>query len=307
MQELDAEKNTAIRGTHLMIETSEVQLLKVVAKSGATLLDNRASLGNEQLKRTIQTTGFEFRAVENDSSGLFEFLLPVAQEAALGFNPKAVIAATFSNEVRFPSLAVRIASALGLDKSTPAFDLQMACSAYPYAIYLASKLSRDLRGEVLVIDADLQSRFLDSSDLATSLVMDDAASATIVKTQDFGKSYFDFLSSYSTALECPSTGPIKMDGFKVFSFVASDIVKFLRPLGSDFDLFIPHRANLYMVRQLAKSLSLEDKLVAAQSRFANQGSASIPLTIASSAVKGRALLAGFGAGFSASCAVVTIL
>ena len=62
-----------------------------------------------------------------------------------------VLAATFSLADRFPSLAVRAASWLGLPASTPAFDLQMACSAYPYAVYLAGRLAADTGKKVIVI------------------------------------------------------------------------------------------------------------------------------------------------------------
>ena len=58
----------------------------------------------------------------------------------------AVIAATFSNSERFPSLAVRVAASLGLPSSVAAFDIQMACSAYPYALYIAGRLSVDMGG-----------------------------------------------------------------------------------------------------------------------------------------------------------------
>ena len=66
-----------------------------------------------------------------------------------------VLAATFSLADRFPSLAVRAASWLGLPASTPAFDLQMACSAYPYAVYLAGRLAADTGKKVIVIDGDV--------------------------------------------------------------------------------------------------------------------------------------------------------
>ena len=63
---------------------------------------------------------------------------------------------------------------------------------------------------------------------------------------------------------------------------------------------------MYMVRQLASALGLADQLASAGERYANTGSCSVPLAIASSSAAGRALLAGFGAGLSASAALVRI-
>lgn len=259
-------------------------------------------------RSVVAATGFHSRRVVSPGTTLFDFARPVAEAAADGVEGiKAVIAATFSAENRFPSLAVRIASALKLPSSTIAFDLQMACSAYPYAVYLASRIAADTNGKVLVIDADVQSHLVNPADVATAIVMDDAATASIVSSAGGASSDFSFLSSYSEALSCPSEGPISMDGFKVFSFVARDVVKFLRPFGADFDMFVPHRANLYMVRQLAKSLGLSDKLIApSEAGFANPGSSSIPATLAIAGRPGTALIAGFGAGLSASAGVVSL-
>jgi len=288
-----------------MIETQEVVIERVVSAMGADALSYSSEHAGS---RTLAATGFKARRVAKKGTSLFDFALPPAVRAAVGLEIKAVIAATFSNEVRFPSLAVRIASALGLPQTVPAFDLQLACSAYPYAVYLASKLSRDLNGRVLVVDADMQSRYLDEADSATGIVMDDCATASVVYSPGAsgGASVFDFYSSYGEALYCGESGPIRMDGFKVFSFVATEVVRMLKALPGDYDVFVPHRANMYMVRQLAKSIGAGSKLLVAEDAGANPGSSSIPLTLSLCAKPGRALLAGFGAGFSASAAIVTL-
>lgn len=240
--------------------------------------------------------------------------LPEARDAC------AVVAATFSNAERFPSLAVRATSKAGLPATTPAFDVQMACSAYPYAVYLAAKLSSDIGGKVLVIDGDAQTRLVDSSDHATGGIFSDAATCSIVSCGGEGESGFAFFSRVDEALSCDEAGPIHMDGMKVFTLVATEIRSFLRDFISFSgepapDMFVPHQANAYMVRQLAKSIGLEDRLLALDPNLKNPGSCSIPLAIAKSreaAPEGaahprRALIAGFGAGFSASAAMVDVL
>ena len=106
-----------------------------------------------------------------------------------------------------------------------------------------------------------------------------------------------------------------MDGFGVFRFVATDVVAYLKSFlssaaaGDDF-LFAPHQANVYMVRQLAKSAGISDeRLLVSADRFGNLSSASIPVTLAAhaEAVRGRnVLLAGFGGGLSVSLGLVSI-
>lgn len=255
-------------------------------------------------------------AVAETGGGLAELAVRSARSACAGDAPAAVVAATFSNPVRFPSLAVRVASALGLPASTPALDLQMACSAYPYALYLAARLSADLRGPVLVVDGDVQSPFVDAADHATAGVFSDACTSTVVScaADAAATSPFDFLSRHDDALSCASSGPIRMDGFKVFTFVATEVVAFLRAFidaadapGADF--FVPHQANAYMIRQLADALRLKDRLLALDGNRRNPGSCSIPFALAAHADRlpgAHVLLAGFGAGYSASAARVRL-
>ena len=115
-----------------------------------------------------------------------------------------VLAATFSLADRFPSLAVRAASWLGLPASTPAFDLQMACSAYPYAVYLAGRLAADTGKKVIVIDGDVQSRLVDPTDHATGAIFSDACTASVVSCRRGGNAAaFDALNKYFTICGMP--------------------------------------------------------------------------------------------------------
>jgi len=220
-----------------------------------------------------------------------------------------VVAATFSNPDRFPALAVRVASALGLPTSTPAFDLQLACSAFPYAVYLAARLSADVGGDVLVVDGDVQSPLVDRNDHATGGIFSDAVTACVVssgRSESSATSRFGFLSRLDEALTCAAGGPIRMDGFKVFSFVATEVSGFLREFGTDFDFFAPHQANPYMIRQLAKSLGLDGKLLTTDASLLNPGSCSVAMALAKAPRAGRALIAGFGAGYSASAGIISV-
>ncbi|MGN0854843.1 MAG: 3-oxoacyl-ACP synthase III family protein [Kiritimatiellia bacterium] len=219
-----------------------------------------------------------------------------------------VIAATFSNPERFPALSVRVAAALGLPVGTPAFDVQLACSAYPYAVYLAGRLAADSGRPVLVVDGDVQSRLVDHRDHATGAIFSDAVTATVVTADAASaeRSAFGFLTRADEALVCGETGPIRMDGFKVFSFVATEVAAFLKTFGSDFDQFAPHQANPYMIRLLAKSLGLTDKLLTINDTLLNPGSCSVAMALAYGARPGRAFIAGFGAGYSAAAGLVRI-
>lgn len=292
-----------------MIVTREIALERVVARVGSERVDN-ASLARPE---TLAATGFPVRRAVPAGTSLFDFALPVARACLDGIDPAAVrgvIVATFSHEMRFPALAVRLASALGLNAATPAFDVQLACSAYPYAVYLAGRLAADANGKVLVVDGDIQSRLTAASEPATRLVLGDAVTATLVTAgASEATSPFAFLSDYGEALTCPAEGPVAMEGFKVFSFVATRVTALVREVasaGARPDLFVPHGANAYMVRQLAKAVGLEDRLLVASGEAANTGSSSVPLALAQGGRPGRVLIAGFGAGLSAAAGTVRL-
>ena len=251
----------------------------------------------------------QIAAVRGDGRALPE----LAADAARGMRDDAadsiggVIAATFSSPDRFPSLAVRTAAELGLPARTPAFDIQMACSAYPYAVYLAGRMAADTGKKILVIDGDVQSRLVDRNDHATGAIFSDAATASLVSSGDGRPSRFDFMSRLDDALSCAESGPIRMDGMRVFTFVATEVSAFLRGFGTEFDHFAPHQANPYMVRQLAKTLGLSDRLLTIPDGDRNPGSCSVPMAITENRASGRVLIAGFGAGFSTAAGVVTVL
>lgn len=298
-----------------MIEVPEIVVERVAASVGSVVTDNAAT--GVPLK-TIEATGFATRRSVPPGTTLFDLSMDAVRRldgddlADLG----GVVVASFTQPDRFPALSVRLASAIGLPPGVPAFDLHAACSAYPYSLYVAGRLAADTGRKVLLVDGDVQSSFTDQSDQATSPLFSDAATATIVSSDSSSSvlSHFAFLHRHSDALTCPAGGPISMDGFGVFSFVAAEVTPFLinflaeaaRSDSRKVDAFVPHQANMYMVRQLSRSLGLTDRLATSGEVFANPGSCSIPLTIAHAGVSGRTLLAGFGAGLSASAALVTV-
>ena len=294
-----------------MMRLPEIVLEAVSAAVGGVEVDNTATAP----AKTVEATGFRKRRVVEEGTTLFDLCMQAAERLPRGAlaDVGAVVAATFTSPARFPSLAVRAASALSLGTDAPALDLQMACSAYPYALYTASRISADLSRPVLVLDGDVQSPFVADGDAATAPLFSDAATATVVRSDSRGASSFATLSRYSEALSCPAAGPISMDGFAVFSFVAAEVAPFLKEFAAraaadepPLDGFVPHQANMYMVRQLAKSVGLSDILLTSGEEFANPGSSSIPLTLATRARPGRYLVAGFGAGLSASAATVRL-
>ena len=289
-------------------------------------VDNVAGLtalvGAEKAESIVKATGFTTRRVAPDGTDVIDLALPAAKRALEGTDPAEVggiVAVSFSNRDRFPALSARLQHELGLPTSIVAYDISMACSGWVYGLCAAAQMVGLTGKKVLLVDGDVQSAWTDRSDANTLAVMGDGASAALLAPGD-GVWDFAFYTdgSGADALRCRET--ISMDGFGVFRFVAGPVRKFLASFIQKSDIlvgtdpvFVPHQANMYMVRQLADALKLRDRTIGSGAKYANTGSCSAALSMADgmdglSNASGRTpvLIAGFGAGLSAAAAATTV-
>ena len=289
-------------------------------------VDNVAGLtalvGAEKAESIVKATGFTTRRVASEGTDVIDLALPAAKRALEGTDPAdigGIVAVSFSSRDRFPALSARLQHALCLPTSIAAYDISMACSGWVYGLCSAVQMVKHTGKKVLLVDGDVQSAWTDSSDANTLAVMGDGASAALLAPGD-GDWDFAFYTDGggADALRCRET--ISMDGFGVFRFVAGPVRKFLASfiqesallVGTD-PVFVPHQANMYMVRQLADALKLKDRTIGSGAKYANTGSCSAALSMADGlgcipADGGRipVLLAGFGAGLSAAAAATMV-
>lgn len=253
------------------------------------------------------------RAEASDSSASLQ--IAAAKKLEMDFSDfGAVIAVSFTQRDRMRSVSAQAQSALGMPEDIVATDLLAACSGYGYGLYFAATLVKATGKKVLLLDGDKQSDFLSLEDESTASVLADGATATVLEPDDSGAKWtFAFRTdgAKSAALTLENASPIKMDGFAVFRYVASDVASAIKTFlvetggkADDFDAFLPHQANLFMIRQLARSLGFSpEKTLINSEKFGNTASASVPIALANSAERfrgrgARLLLSGFGAGLS---------
>ena len=288
----------------------------------AHAVDNLSELtplvGAEKAAAIVRATGFTTRRIAPAGTDVIDLALPAARRALEGVSTGdigGIVAVSFSNRDRFPALAARLQHVLGLPNGIAASDLSMACSGWIYGLFAAAQLVKATGRQVLLVDGDVQSAWIDRTDANTLAVMGDGASATLLSP---GRSAWEFGfhtdGAGAETLRCRDA--IAMDGFGVFRFVAGPVRRFLADflrssavLAGQTPLFVPHQANLYMVRQLADALGLKDRVVGSGGKYANTGSCSAALSLAdhpSSLTSSPLLLAGFGAGLSAGAAATTL-
>lgn len=310
-------------------------------------------LYGDEAELIINSTGIKTRCLAKPGTSSADLCVACAEELLKGTGTAkddigAVVFVTFTPDRLMPFNASAVQERLGLPKGIPAFDISLACSGYAYGLYVASMFVKASGKKVLLLDGDIQSAYMSGYDKATVPVMADAGSATMVSPGDSGTTWkFAFYTDGSgrDVLMIPAAGsafPVKeedlgyrefedggkrrnidiyMDGFAVFKFVAMDVSKwlaqFLSEIGESSESiasFVPHQANMYMVRKLAKKLKFTwGDTWQSGDVLGNPGSASVPVTIAKEAGKmleggkdNKVLISGFGAGLSASAGVVRL-
>ncbi|MFF7454713.1 3-oxoacyl-[acyl-carrier-protein] synthase III C-terminal domain-containing protein [Kitasatospora sp. NPDC008115] len=238
----------------------------------------------------------------------------------------AVIVATVTNPQPLPTVAAQVAAALGL--GVPAFDINVACASFRYALHLAhSLIEAGTVATVLVIGVDRMLDLVDPDDRVTAPVFADGAAAVLVgkgrAETGIGPVVWGSLGDKAAALEVRppvlSAGPaeprpaVRMDGLAitrwVYSTIPGVVEEILRTNGIDWgdvSAFVPHQANWLLIQRLVKLLEAPGHVVVADDVrvTGNTSSAAVPLAlhrlVDSGAVRpgGWAVLVGFGAGLA---------
>jgi 3-oxoacyl-[acyl-carrier-protein] synthase III len=242
-----------------------------------------------------------------------------------------ILLATLTPDYWMPSTAALVKEAIGNSRAA-AFDVMAACSGFVYAFstaqaYIAGGTAR----HVLVIGAELLTRFLDYSDRSTCILFGDGAGAVVVSASDepggaLGVelttepqgAYMIWLPA-GGAKAPPSPGTIargehfvRMEGNATYRFatktMATTALESIRKSGlepGDIDLFIPHQANIRIIEAVAKGLDLPmEKMFVNLDKYGNTSAASVPIALAEAVNEGRVkvgdnvTIVAFGAGFT---------
>lgn len=225
-----------------------------------------------------------------------------------------------------PSAATQIANALGLG-AIMAFDIGAACSGFIYLLEIAKSLIESgAKKNVLIIGADKFSSIVDYNDRATCILFGDGAGAGVVSATNSENSIIATHcasdGSKGDLLMTPKDGHkigfVQMAGNEVFKIavntLTNDVVTMLETTGipsKELDLFIPHQANLRIIKAVQERLELSDaQCVVTVGEYGNTSAASIPMAMNKAYEDGRLkdgsliLLDAFGGGFTWGSALV---
>lgn len=249
-------------------------------------------------------------------------VLSLLRKNSISEDGLGIIFVTQSNSQIIPAEGQRVKHACGLPESVFVLDLNIGCSGFVYALFVATSILKTSHlKNIIIVAGDTYRKFIDPEDRSTSLLFSDAVSGTLVNSEgsteileiDFGgngANYNDI--SLLKNFDHSKNVKFKMDGAKVFSFTNSVIPSSIdRTLlrsskkVSDISLFFFHQASGIVLQTLKSKLNLTDRQVPETlTELGNTGSASIPITLSkclsddSVKIGDHLLLSGFGIGLS---------
>ena len=242
-----------------------------------------------------------------------------------------IVVATVSPDMLYPATACLVQDRLGAHHAA-AFDLEAGCTGFIYALVMAAQtINTGAYRNVLVIGAEVLSKFLDWSDRTTCVLLGDGAGAAVLQPVDGDRGMLSFvlgsLGSGGDALKIPAGGSrmptteetardhlhcTRMNGQEVFKFAVKAIEDACRIVVEraglsleDVSLVVPHQANIRIIDAAAKRLGIaKERFVSNVDRYGNTSTASIPIALDEAVQQGRVnpgdllVLVGFGAGLT---------
>ncbi|MGI8500866.1 MAG: beta-ketoacyl-ACP synthase 3 [Hassallia sp.] len=309
----------------------------------------RTSLDNQGLTQLVDTsdewiatrTGIKERRLAGDGESLKAIATIASAKAIAAAGITAadidlILLATSTPDDLFGT-ACQIQAELGATKAV-AFDLTAACSGFVFGLVTAAQYIRTgVYQNVLLIGADILSRWVDWQDRGTCILFGDGAGAVILQANESDRllgfqlksdgtqnHYLNLAYKASTHELIPGVNvnkgnfqPITMNGKEVYRFAVQrvpeviDKALFHANLSVDqIDWLILHQANQRILDAVAQRLNIPaHKVISNLAQYGNTSAASIPLALDEAVKQGKIkpgdiiATSGFGAGLTWGAAI----
>jgi 3-oxoacyl-[acyl-carrier-protein] synthase-3 len=325
------------------------QLGAGIAITGSGSATPDVILDNPQLERMVETsdewitsrTGIRERRLADDRISLSAIAAQAAQRALTMAQIAAtdldlIILATSTPDDLFGT-ACQIQSLLGASKAV-AFDMTAACSGFVFGMVTAAQFIRTgVYRNVLLIGADILSRWVNWSDRGTCILFGDGAGAIVMQANESDRFLGFEIRSDGTQKNClqlaynaqakelvkdiavaqGNFGPITMNGKEVYRFAVQKVPEVIEKAlfranlsAEQVDWLLLHQANQRILDAVAQRLNIPtQKVISNLARYGNTSAASIPLALDEAVRQGKIqsgdliATAGFGAGLTWGSAI----
>ncbi|MDZ8089990.1 MAG: beta-ketoacyl-ACP synthase 3 [Nostoc sp. DedQUE12b] len=320
-----------------------------VAITGSGSAVPATSLHNDTLSELVETsdewiatrTGIRQRrlALPSESLSVLATAASIEAIASAGIKPEdldLILLATSTPDDLFGS-ACQVQAKLGATNAV-AFDLTAACSGFVFGLVTAAQYIRTgVYRNVLLIGADILSRWVDWEDRRTCVLFGDGAGAVVLQAaksdrllgfalkSDGTQNHYLNLAYAGTSQELVTDvnitkgtyQPITMNGKEVYRFAVQKVPEiidkalFQANISVDqIDWLILHQANQRIIDAVAQRLNIpEHKVISNLAQYGNTSAASIPLALDEAVRQGKikpndiVATSGFGAGLTWGAAI----
>jgi 3-oxoacyl-[acyl-carrier-protein] synthase-3 len=320
-----------------------------IAITGSGSAVPKTSLTNQALTELVETsdewiatrTGISQRRLALPSESLSVLATAASNQAITSAGIKAtdldlILLATSTPDDLFGT-ACQIQAELGATKAV-AFDLTAACSGFVFGLVTAAQyIKTGVYENVLLIGADILSRWVDWQDRQTCVLFGDGAGAVVLQANPSDRLLGFSLKSDGTQNHLlnlgysPSTQellpevnitqgtyqPITMNGKEVYRFAVQKVPEIIDKAlfqanltVEQIDWLVLHQANQRIINAVAQRLNIpENKVISNLAHYGNTSAASIPLALDESVRQGKikpneiVVASGFGAGLTWGAAI----
>jgi 3-oxoacyl-[acyl-carrier-protein] synthase-3 len=306
-------------------------------------------LSNADLENMVATsdqwiterTGIRARCVVGPGEACSDLGVKAARRAldAAGISAAdldMILLATCTGDYPLPATACLIQHQLGATKAA-ACDLGAACCGFVYALSVADAYVKTGMRHVLVIGSEVMSAITDWTDRNTCVLFGDGAGAAVVSASEGAQGILSTHLRSDGALweliAVPGGGSrlppsekviaeklncIKMKGNETFKVAVRTLEEIARETLAandvsiaDLDLYVPHQANVRILKAVADRLGLPlEKVMLNLDQYGNTSAASIPIALDEAVRQGRikegslVMLGAFGAGLTWASALI---
>jgi 3-oxoacyl-[acyl-carrier-protein] synthase III len=304
---------------------------------------------NRELEQLVATsdewirerTGISERRIAAEGQACSDLGIIAAERALKAAGVSAgeldmILMATCTPDMPLPSTACLLQHRLGARRAA-ACDISAACCGFVYALGMADAYIRTGMRHVLVVGSEVMSAITDWTDRNTCILFGDGAGAAVVSAFEGERgilsTHLHSDGSLSDLIVVPGGGTrippcqemlseraqyIKMKGNETFKVAVRTLEEVARETLAahhmeiaELDLYIPHQANLRIIKAVAERLELPlEKVVLNMDRYGNTSAASIPLALDEAVREGRikdgnlVMLGAFGAGLTWASALI---
>jgi 3-oxoacyl-[acyl-carrier-protein] synthase-3 len=284
----------------------------------------------------VQRSGIRQRRIAGPEESTSTMCVAAAWKALdrAGLTPRdldLILIATSTPDYHTPPVSSLVQAALG-EHGTPAMTIVTGCTGFVYAYSVANQfIQSGAYRTVMVVGAELLSRFVNWEDRSTCVLFGDAAGAIILRATEEPCGMGGFVLGSDGSLgehiimrsggsrkpfgaQALADGDIylEMNGREVFKFATRVVGRacnqVLQQAGlsiEDVDWIIPHQANLRIIEAASRDMGVSmDRFIVNIDRYANTSAASIPLALVEAVDSGKVklddklLLVAFGAGLT---------